>query len=71
VILPGVAAAQAAETAEAIRRAIAETTFLATPGEDGRPALCLNGAFSARIGVASYRDCPFAKEPVTDRKSVV
>jgi diguanylate cyclase (GGDEF)-like protein len=68
VILPGVAAAEAAEKAEAIRRGIAETTFLATPGEDGRPALNLKGAFSASIGVASYRDCPFAKEPVTDWK---
>lgn len=68
VILPGVAAAEAADTAEAIRRGIAETTFLATPGEDGRPALCLKGAFSASIGVASYRDFPFAKEPVTDWK---
>lgn len=59
-ILPGIGGAEAVELAETIRQEIAETVFLAEPGEDGRPALRLRGAFSASIGVASYRDCGFA-----------
>ncbi len=66
IVLPGAGAAEAVAAAEAIRTAIAETAFLAEPGEDGRPALNLRGAFSASIGVASYRDCSFAAEPPTD-----
>jgi len=68
VILPGVGAAEAVEVAESIRRAIADTVFLAEPGEDGRPALGLRGQFSASIGVASYRDCPFAAGAPADWK---
>ncbi|MCB1086417.1 MAG: sensor domain-containing diguanylate cyclase, partial [Verrucomicrobiae bacterium] len=68
VILPGIDAANAVEVAECIRQAIGETVFLAEPGTDGRPALSLKGQFSASIGVASYRDCPFAGEPPTDWK---
>lgn len=63
VVLPGSGSSEAVAVAEAIRTAIAETTFLAEPGEDGRPALNLKGAFSASIGVASYRDCAFADAP--------
>ena len=62
-ILPGFEASAAVDAAEAIRREIATTTFLATPGGDGRPALHLKGAFSASIGVASYRDCGFDPAP--------
>lgn len=65
-VLPGLGAAEAMAVAESIRRAVAETVFLAEPGEDGRPALGLKGAFSASIGVASYRDCAFAAETPTD-----
>ena len=68
VILPGADAKEAAGIAESIRRTIAETSFLAAAGDDGRPALNLKGAFSASIGVASYRDCAFAPKPVSDWK---
>lgn len=62
-ILPGFDASAAVAAAEAIRQEIAATTFLATPGGDGRPALHLKGVFSASIGVASYRDCGFSPAP--------
>lgn len=65
-ILPGMDRTEAAVTAESVRRAIAATTFLDEPGEDGRPALSLRGAFSASIGVASYRDCAFPNGPPED-----
>lgn len=68
IILPGIGAQGAVAVAESIRQAIADTVFLAEPGEDGRPALRLKGQFSASIGVASYRDCPFAAEPPADWK---
>ncbi|HRQ87882.1 MAG TPA: diguanylate cyclase, partial [Bacteroidia bacterium] len=51
-ILPGIGGEEAVALAETIRREIAETVFLSEPGEDGRPALHLRGAFSASIGVA-------------------
>jgi diguanylate cyclase (GGDEF)-like protein len=65
-ILPGINREEAAATAESVRQAIAATTFLDEPGEDGRPALSLRGAFSASIGVASYRDCAFPDGPPED-----
>lgn len=65
-ILPGMNRDEAAATAESVRRAIAAATFLEEPGEDGRPALSLRGAFSASIGVASYRDCRFPDGPPED-----
>lgn len=65
-ILPGLGADDAVAAAESIRTAIAGTVFLNKVGEDGRPALNLRGAFSASIGVASYRDCRFAVEPPAD-----
>lgn len=65
-ILPGVGGEEAAEIAERIRAAIADTVFLSEPGADGRPALHLRGAFSASIGVASYRRCEFADRPAED-----
>ena len=68
VILPGADADAGAATAEAIRQAIADTVFLAKPGDDGRPALNLKREFSASIGVASYRDCPFPADPPDDWK---
>ncbi len=68
-ILPGMDADTAAATAESIRQAIADTVFLATPGDDGRPALNLKREFSASIGVASYRDCHFAADPPSDWKA--
>jgi GGDEF domain-containing protein len=51
-----------------VRTAIAETAFFAEPGEEWRPALHLEGAFSACIGVASYRDCGFGAGPPEDRR---
>lgn len=68
VVLPECGANEAVAVGESIRRAIAEHVFLAEAGEDGRPALALRGAFSASIGVASYRDCGFAGNPPTDWK---
>lgn len=68
VILPGVGAEDARGLAEAIRGAIAREVFLSEPGEDGRPPLHLQGQFTASIGVASYRDCPFAGESPADWK---
>ena len=65
-ILPGLTASEAVATAESVRGAIAATTFLSEPGEDGRPALHLKGAFSASIGVASYRECGFPEGPPAD-----
>jgi diguanylate cyclase (GGDEF)-like protein len=65
-ILPGFTAAEAVAAAESVRGAIAATTFLAEPGENGRPALHLKGAFSASIGVASYCDCGFGEGPPDD-----
>lgn len=65
-ILPGMDRGEAAATAETVRQAIAAATFLDEPGEDGRPALSLRGAFSASIGVASYRDCAFPEGPPGD-----
>jgi diguanylate cyclase (GGDEF)-like protein len=65
-ILPGLTASEAVATAESVRGAIAATTFLSEPGEDGRPALHLKGAFSASIGIASYRECGFPEGPPAD-----
>lgn len=67
-ILPGTDAAGAVAAGEAIRAEIAATTFLNRPGEDGRPVLNLKGAFSASIGVASYRECDFPEGPPPDRR---
>lgn len=69
VILPGADAGAGMSIAESIRQAIADAVFLAEPGEDGRPALKLKREFSASIGVASYRDCPFAADPPVDWKT--
>jgi len=68
VILPGCGAESAVAVAESIRSAVAGHVFLAEAGADGRPALSLRGAFSASIGVASYRDCPFAGKGPGDWK---
>jgi diguanylate cyclase (GGDEF)-like protein len=59
VILPGADSTRALEVAESIRLRVLQEVFLAQPGADGRPALNIQGHFSASIGVASYRECVF------------
>ena len=59
VILPGADSTRALEVAENIRLRVLQEVFLAHPGSDGRPALNIQGHFSASVGVASYRECVF------------
>lgn len=70
-LLPGADAEKALSIAEAIRQAVAETTFLTEPSADGsRPALNLSGQFTASIGVASYRDCELGDAAMAVRRQL-
>ena len=55
VILPGANLDRACETAEVLRRAIAEETFFEPDGDPDRAAQALP-RITASLGVASYRD---------------
>jgi diguanylate cyclase (GGDEF)-like protein len=54
-ILPGTGLSRAVQTAELLRRVIAEATLFDSDSEPGQPAQMLPGV-RASIGVASYRD---------------
>src|SRR5689334_15633431 len=55
LILPGQSLEEGMETAEAVREAIRDATFLSRPYGFNEPALHLQGTISASLGVASIR----------------
>jgi diguanylate cyclase (GGDEF)-like protein len=55
LILPGQSLDEGMETAEAVREAIRDATFLSRPYGFNEPALYLQGTISASLGVASIR----------------
>jgi diguanylate cyclase (GGDEF)-like protein len=69
LILPGQSLEEGMETAEAVRKAIRDATFLSRPYGFNEPALHLQGKISASLGVASIRSNATAGSSIEQQKN--